>query len=108
MGDQSLDELACSLEYDEEDRRGESAPSNLAANDKNSTKKGSRGKAGGRKRPQPAKGVEASDGEGDEAPEQSKKKPRHSSGSGGPSSAQERTLRPGVVDWQAVADEFGV
>lgn len=95
---QSFDELSCVLSYDDEDRRGETLPTQGG-----SGAAGSKGPKKGKRRRE----AKAAEDDGDEASGQSKR--RRGAGRGpGSSSKQAAPLKAGSVDWKAVVAEFGV
>lgn len=103
---QDFTELACSMKYDAEDRQGEDAPSGDDDSDADAPAGAAGLAAASRKRGRPSV-------DGKNKQSNLKKKARRGKGggqgassSGGPAGGTASNLKPGVVDWSAVASEF--
>jgi len=98
---QSLDDLRCSLLYDEDDRQGEEPPTPAEAKGKAEKKKKKRAAAAGG-----AEGADAGAAGGSGA----KKRRKRGEGAGGqPAGGRAgRPVQTGSMDWKAVVSEFGI
>jgi len=95
--EQSLDELCCSLQYDEEDRQGEALPATKGESKKRRREAEAKAKSAGER-------ASSAAGRGGS----SRRRRKRGGKSGTASNTAAAPLRPGSVDWKAVVAEFDV